>query len=35
VPVKTHTTAYPLAEANGALADLRAGVVQGAVVLVP
>ncbi len=35
VPVKTHTTAYPLAQASSALADLRAGAVQGALVLVP
>jgi propanol-preferring alcohol dehydrogenase len=33
--VKTHTTAYPLAAANEALADLREGRVQGAAVLVP
>lgn len=33
--VKTTTTAYPLARANDALADLRAGRFQGAAVLVP
>jgi propanol-preferring alcohol dehydrogenase len=33
--VRTHTTRYPLAEANEALADLRAGRIQGAAVLVP
>ena len=33
--VKTATTAYPLAEANRALADLRAGALDGAAVLVP
>jgi propanol-preferring alcohol dehydrogenase len=31
----THTTVYRLAEANAALADLRAGRLQGAAVLVP
>ncbi|HEV3071339.1 MAG TPA: zinc-dependent alcohol dehydrogenase family protein [Solirubrobacteraceae bacterium] len=35
VPVKTHVTTYPLAEANEALADLRAGRFTGAAVLVP
>jgi propanol-preferring alcohol dehydrogenase len=33
--VRTHTTRYPLAAANEALADLRAGRFQGAAVLVP
>ena len=33
--VKTETTPYPLANANAALADLRAGRLQGAAVLVP
>jgi propanol-preferring alcohol dehydrogenase len=35
VPVVTHTTALPLAEANTALARLRSGEVTGALVLVP
>jgi propanol-preferring alcohol dehydrogenase len=35
VPVKTHTVEYPLAAANDALADLRAGRLKGAAVLVP
>lgn len=34
VPVKTHTTRYPLAEANDALEDLRHGRLSGAAVLV-
>jgi propanol-preferring alcohol dehydrogenase len=34
VPVKTWTTAYPLAEANRALDDLRRGRIEGAAVLV-
>ena len=34
VPVKTHTCRYALADANTALADLRAGRIQGAAVLV-
>jgi propanol-preferring alcohol dehydrogenase len=34
-PPQVHTTTYPLARANEALADLRAGRVQGAAVLVP
>ncbi len=34
-PVRTHCVAYPLAQANQALADLRAGHVRGAAVLVP
>jgi propanol-preferring alcohol dehydrogenase len=33
--VRTHTTRYPLAAANEALADLRAGRIRGAAVLVP
>ncbi len=33
--VRTHTTVYPLARANEALADLRAGRLVGAAVLVP
>ena len=33
VPVRTHVQCYPLAEANTAIADLRAGRVQGAAVL--
>ncbi len=33
--VRTRTTAYPLGDANAALADLRSGQVQGAAVLVP
>jgi alcohol dehydrogenase, propanol-preferring len=33
--VRTETVAYPLAEANRALADLRRGALQGAAVLVP
>ena len=35
VPVRTHTTDYPLAEANRALDDLRRGRLQGAAVLRP
>lgn len=35
VGVKTHTTTYPLHEANHALDDLRAGLIQGAAVLLP
>ena len=35
VPVETVVTAYPLAEANRALGDLRAGRLVGAAVLVP
>ncbi|HEY6453577.1 MAG TPA: hypothetical protein VIX87_13380, partial [Steroidobacteraceae bacterium] len=35
VGVVTHTRPYPLAQANEALADLRAGRVEGAAVLVP
>jgi propanol-preferring alcohol dehydrogenase len=33
--IKTHTTIYPLSNANQALADLRAGAFEGAAVLVP
>jgi len=33
--IRTHTTTYPLTEANQALADLRAGRFEGAAVLVP
>jgi alcohol dehydrogenase, propanol-preferring len=35
VPVRTHVTTYPLAAANEALADLRAGRFTGAAVIVP
>lgn len=35
VPVATRTSAYPLERANEALADLRAGRIEGAAVLVP
>jgi alcohol dehydrogenase, propanol-preferring len=35
IPVKTHTTDYPLSEANRALDDLRRGRLQGAAVLRP
>ena len=35
VPVKTHVRPYRLADANAALADLRAGSIQGAAVLIP
>lgn len=35
VPVRTHTTAYALGDANRALDDLRAGRLEGAAVLVP
>ena len=35
IGIKTHTTTYPLREANQALADLRAGRFEGAAVLVP
>ena len=35
VPIRTETRAYPLERANEALADLRAGRIQGAAVLVP
>jgi propanol-preferring alcohol dehydrogenase len=33
--IRTETVAYPLAEANAALADLRHGRFEGAAVLVP
>jgi propanol-preferring alcohol dehydrogenase len=33
--IKTHVTEYRLGEANRALADLRAGSIQGAAVLIP
>ena len=35
VPVKTHTTVFPLAQANEALYALRSGKLEGAAVLVP
>ncbi len=35
IGIVTHTTAYPLSQANEALADLRAGRFEGAAVLVP
>jgi len=35
IPVKTHSIAYPLSQANEALADLRAGKFSGAAVLIP
>ena len=35
IPVRTRVTAYPLAQAEQALADLRAGAFEGAAVLVP
>lgn len=35
IPVKTHSIAYPLSQANEALADLRAGRFIGAAVLIP
>jgi len=35
VPIRTHVRSYPLAEANRALDDLRAGRLTGAAVLVP
>ena len=35
VPVRTHVTAYPLAQTNEALADLRSGRLTGAGVVVP
>jgi propanol-preferring alcohol dehydrogenase len=34
-PLQVHTRTYPLAQANEALADLRAGRIEGAAVLVP
>jgi propanol-preferring alcohol dehydrogenase len=35
VPIRTRTRAYPLEQANAALADLRGGRIEGAAVLVP
>jgi propanol-preferring alcohol dehydrogenase len=35
IHIQTHTTVYPLANANQALADLRGGLIDGAAVLVP
>jgi propanol-preferring alcohol dehydrogenase len=35
IGIVTQTTPYPLAQANQALADLRAGKFEGAAVLVP
>jgi propanol-preferring alcohol dehydrogenase len=35
IGIVTRTTTYPLAEANDALADLRAGRFEGAAVLAP
>nr|WP_029934610.1 zinc-dependent alcohol dehydrogenase family protein [Sphingomonas sp. UNC305MFCol5.2] len=35
VPVRTHTTVFPLAEGGAALAALRSGALEGAAVLVP
>ena len=35
IGVVTKTTSYPLKQANHALADLRAGLFEGAAVLVP
>jgi propanol-preferring alcohol dehydrogenase len=35
IPIRTHVQVYPLAEANAALDDLRAGRLSGAAVLVP
>ena len=35
VPIRTEVTTYPLEAANGALADLREGRLQGAAVLIP
>jgi propanol-preferring alcohol dehydrogenase len=35
VPVRTAVQSYPLADANHALADLRAGRLRGAAVLLP
>ena len=34
-PIRTHTTAFPLTQANQALARLRSGEIEGAAVLVP
>jgi alcohol dehydrogenase, propanol-preferring len=33
--IETHTKTYPLDQANGALADLRVGKLEGAAVLIP
>ena len=35
VPLRAETTSYPLERANEALAELRAGRLQGAAVIVP
>ena len=35
IPIRTHTVAFPLAQANEALARLRNGQIEGAAVLVP
>jgi propanol-preferring alcohol dehydrogenase len=35
IPLRTHVRVYPLADANLALSDLRAGRLSGAAVLVP
>jgi propanol-preferring alcohol dehydrogenase len=35
LPLNTHVRAYPLADANRALSDLRAGHLSGAAVLIP
>jgi propanol-preferring alcohol dehydrogenase len=35
IPLRPHTTVYPLAEANRALADLKADRIAGTAVLVP
>ena len=35
VPIRTETHSYPLADANRALDDLRAGNINGAAVLIP
>jgi propanol-preferring alcohol dehydrogenase len=35
MPLRTHVRAYPLAQANDAVGDLRAGQIEGAAVLVP
>jgi propanol-preferring alcohol dehydrogenase len=35
IGITTRTTAYPLTDANKALADLRAGAFEGAAVLLP
>lgn len=35
IPVRTHSIVYPLSQANEALRDLRAGIINGAAVLVP